>query len=109
MDHVTSTTLLARLRPVHMRDSSAPIRRAAHCGDVALQRMPIITMTAKTTIGEDDPRPDPPLVYPDAGRTGWIVQPPEHSEALDSRRFAGPNAETAALEFAYRNYGCARY
>lgn len=49
----------------------------------------------------------PAKVYPDPKRSDhWIVEAPAEA---DRRIFAGPNAEAAALEFAHRNYGSARF
>jgi hypothetical protein len=62
-----------------------------------------------------DPSLDPPAgctepakVYPDPHEADcWIVEAP--TAAIEPRVFAGPNAEAAALEFAHRNYGSARF
>jgi len=49
----------------------------------------------------------PAKVYPDPERSDrWIVEAPT---VADRRVFAGPNAEAAALEFAHRSYGSARF
>jgi hypothetical protein len=50
----------------------------------------------------------PAKVYPDAADPEcWIVEPPTpHTE---TRSFTGPNAESAALEYAHRTYGSARF
>jgi hypothetical protein len=72
--------------------------------------MPMTAMTARTTVGEEDPRTNPPLVYPDPRTAGqWLVEPPAASGLPEARAFAGPNACLSALEFAHRTYGCARY
>ena len=79
------------------------------CSDAAVRRMPVIAMTAKTTIGEDAARPTP-LVYRDVGAENrWVVELRETQVASEPTSFTGPNACFAALEFAHRTYGCARY
>jgi hypothetical protein len=70
--------------------------------------MPVIAMTARTTVGEEDPRTSPPLVYRDPNASeGWVVEPA--ATGAEAQAFTGPNARLAALEFAHRTYGCARY
>jgi hypothetical protein len=67
-------------------------------------------MTAKNTTGEDDRRLPAPLVYRDVSSEGrWLVEPPGAHEDGAPASFTGPNACQAALEFAHRTYGCARY
>jgi hypothetical protein len=52
---------------------------------------------------------DPAKVYPDPqGADRWVVEA-ARAGAVDRRVFDGPNAEAAALEFAHRNYGGARF
>ena len=52
---------------------------------------------------------DPAKVYPDPHEADrWIVEAPP-TDAAGPRVFDGPNAEAAALEFAHRNYGSARF
>ena len=66
-------------------------------------------MTAKNTIGGEDARLPSPLVYRDGSHANrWLVEPPAGSGA-EVASFTGPNAWQAALEFAHRAYGCARY
>ena len=94
-------------RPVHKRGSLGLHRQSNHCNHVALQRMSWMAMTAKTTIGEEDPRVSPALVYRDRiTEDSWVVEPPD---GLGTRAFVGPNARSSALEFAHRTYGSARY
>lgn len=66
-------------------------------------------MTAKITTQQEEPRPEAALVYRDASCPDrWLVGAPEHSPP-DEQAFTGPNARQAALEFAHRRYGSARY
>ncbi len=49
----------------------------------------------------------PAKVYPHPEQSDhWVVEAPTEA---DRRVFAGPNAEAAALEFAHRSYGSARF
>src|SRR4051794_2370458 len=74
------------------------------------RRMPVIVMTTKTTVGEEQPRLVPPLVYHDTSSGNrWLVEPPAGHQASEPAAFTGANARHAALEFAHRTYGCARY
>ena len=67
-------------------------------------------MTAKNTTGEDDRRLPTPLVYRDTScEDRWLVEPPPTQAGCHAESFTGPNARQAALEFAHRTYGCARY
>jgi hypothetical protein len=78
------------------------------CGVAALQRMSSL-MTAKNTTHTEEERLPAPLVYRDeADQSRWIVDPPVEQPA-EPTAFTGPNACQAALEFAHRTYGCARY
>jgi hypothetical protein len=66
--------------------------------------------TMFTNVNEDDHRAVLPLVYRDPGtEDGWLVEPPDASAGASCQAFTGPNARLAALEFAHRTYGCARY
>ena len=52
---------------------------------------------------------EPAKVYPDPEQSDrWIVEAPAAPDP-DRKVFAGPNAEAAALEFAHRSYGSARF
>jgi hypothetical protein len=87
---------------------SKPDDTIAACGVAALQRMPP-AMTAKNTTHTEEARLPAPLVYRDgADQNRWVVDPPDEAEAAPTG-FTGPNACHAALEFAHRTYGCARY
>lgn len=67
------------------------------------------TMTAKNTTTQEPPRPDAALVYRDARMPErWLVGPPAESAGRE-HSFTGPNACAAALEFAHRHYGSARF
>ncbi len=66
-------------------------------------------MTGNFTSLQEDPRPMAALVYRDAACPDrWLVGAPESSKARE-HAFTGPNACQAALEFAHRTYGSARY
>jgi len=66
-------------------------------------------MTAKNTTGEEENRPPPALVYPDqASPDRWLVGAPDAAGPAPVE-FSGPNACVAALEYAHRTFGCARY
>jgi hypothetical protein len=66
-------------------------------------------MTGRITNQQESPRPQAALVYRDASCPDrWLVGAPEFS-APEERAFCGPNACQAALEFAHRTYGSARY
>src|SRR4051812_11678356 len=104
---VKHTSWTGRTWPVHNGGSFGLRGQPKRCSDVAMQRMPLIAMTAKTTFGQEDPRACPPLVYRDRiTGGGWVVEPPN---GVGVRAFVGPNACIAALEFAHKTYGCARY
>src|SRR3954447_1734804 len=78
-------------------------------GVAAMQRMSSV-MTAKNTTHIEEPRLPAPLVYRDeANQDRWLVEPPAEVEDGEPAAFTGPNACHAALEFAHRTYGCARY
>ena len=78
------------------------------CGVAALQRMSSV-MTAKNTTHVEEERLPAPLVYQDeADQSRWVVDPPGNMGA-EPATFSGPNACHAALEYAHRTYGCARY
>lgn len=80
----------------------------ADCSYAATQRMPVIAMTAKNTTQAEELRLPAPLVYADdRDADRWLVDPPGRAAAPTA--FTGPNACQAALEFAHRTYGCARY
>ena len=79
------------------------------CHHVAMRRMLLSTMTAKNTTTTEPPRLDAALVYRDSGAPDrWLVGPPAQS-ADAAQAFTGPNACTAALEYAHRQYGSARF
>ncbi len=79
------------------------------CHHVAMRRMLVNTMTAKNTTTQEPARPDAALVYRDAASPErWMVGPPPASQEQE-QAFTGPNACTAALEFAHRQYGSARF
>lgn len=66
-------------------------------------------MTGKTTTQPEEKRPEAALVYRDASCPDrWLVGPPRPTQE-EERAFTGPNACRAALEFAHRMYGSARY
>ena len=66
------------------------------------------TMTAKNTTTQEPARPDAALVYRDAASPDrWLVGPPDR--AGEEHCFTGPNACVAALEYAHRQYGSARF
>lgn len=70
-------------------------------------------MTARITTQQEEKRPEAALVYRDASCPDrWLVGAPEHGAPGDhpsEHAFTGPNACQAALEFAHRRYGSARY
>ncbi len=60
-----------------------------------------------------NPEPDegagPAKVYPAAGEDDqWVVEAPGARKG-ERKIFTGPNAAIAALEFAHRSYGSARF
>lgn len=66
-------------------------------------------MTTKITTQREDPRPEAALVYRDQSCPDrWLVGAPASSPPSE-QAFTGPNACQAALEFAHRTYGSARY
>ena len=74
-----------------------------------MRRMLLNTMTAKNTMTQDPPRLDAALVYRDQDEPDrWVVGPPAQS-ADAQQAFTGPNACIAALEYAHRQYGSARF
>ena len=81
---------------------------AFSCRNVALQRIATL-MTAKITTQQEAPRREAALVYRDASCPDrWLVGAPGQSPP-EEQAFTGPNACQAALEFAHRRYGSARY
>ena len=89
---------------------------AFSCRNVALRRIATL-MTAKSTTQQEEKRPEAALVYRDASCPDrWLVGAPGQSPAGDQgcdqayeQAFTGPNACQAALEFAHRRYGSARF
>ncbi len=74
-----------------------------------MRNMLIGAMTAKNTTMQEPARLDAALVYrdsesPDRWMVGAPADRPEQEQA-----FTGPNACVAALEFAHRQYGSARF
>jgi len=68
---------------------------------------PALTDAIRAVQDGPDRRASPPLVYRDRAISGgWVVEPPEGN---GRQAFIGPNACMAALEFAHKTYGCARY
>jgi hypothetical protein len=68
-----------------------------------------LAMTGNFTTQQEERRPLAALVYRDASRPDcWLVGPPDRDPAGE-QAFTGPNACQAALEFAHRIYGNARY
>lgn len=66
-------------------------------------------MTGNFASLQEEPRPMAALVYRDASSPDrWLVGAPEFSTGRE-HAFTGPNACQAALEFAHRTYGSARY
>ena len=67
-------------------------------------------MTAKNTTHIEEERLPAPLVHRDeADHSRWVVDPPGREGPAKPATFSGPNACHAALEYAHRTYGCARY
>ena len=85
---------------------------AFSCRNVALRRIATL-MTAKSTTQQEEKRPEAALVYRDASCPDrWLVGAPGESPHGDQgceQAFTGPNACQAALEFAHRRYGSARF
>src|SRR4051794_26804214 len=96
--------------PVYALGSMRARRTRNRCTYPRTRRMPAIVMTTKTTVGYEQPRLVPPLVYHDTScGDRWLVEPPAGHEPAAPTAFTGANARHAALEFAHRTYGCARY
>lgn len=85
------------------------VRGADTCSFVAVRRMLSPVMTGNITTLQEERRPEAALVYRDSSCPDrWLVGAPEHSPPRE-QAFTGPNACQAALEFAHRTYGSARY
>lgn len=96
-------------RGISKLDNGGVISAGIACHHVAMRHMLLSTMTAKNTTTEEPARADAALVYRDKASTDrWLVGPPAEIEG-EEQSFTGPNACQAALEFAHRHYGSARF